>query len=257
MDPSPSPTPAKIWDVDRYQQRHAYVFKYGEAVLGLLDPKPGERILDLGCGAGQLTAALVDKGCEVIGIDRSPDMIAQARENFPHLDVRVGDATNFELDCPVDAVFSNATLHWVKDARAAIRCIWTALKPGGRFVTEFGGYRNVQSVVDAARALLGPLETAWFNPTIGQYATLLEAQGFEVRQAMWFDRPTRVEGEDAMEDWIKMFGDGLLSGVEESRRPEVRRAMVEKLRPTAYRDGGWTVDYRRLRVVAVKPVHGA
>jgi len=249
----PNPEPAKTWDVERYQQRHSYVFQYGGAVVDLLDPQPGERMLDLGCGAGQLTAVLVEKGCTVIGIDRSPEMIAQARQKFPHLDVRIGDATHFVIEEPVDAVFSNATLHWVKDARAAIACIWKALKPGGRLVAEFGGYRNVQSIVDAVREVLGPVETPWFYPTIGEYATLLEGQGFDVRQAMLFDRPTRVEGEDGMEDWLKMFGDGLLAGVEEPRRSEARHAVVEKLRPTAYRGGGWTVDYRRLRVVAVRP----
>jgi trans-aconitate methyltransferase len=163
----------KSWDVERYQQRHSYVFQYGGAVVDLLDPQPGERILDLGCGAGQLTALLVEKGCTVIGIDRSPEMIAEARRNFPTLDVRLGDATRFELDSTVDAVFSNATLHWVKDASAAIACIWKALKPGGRFVAEFGGHRNVQSIIDAVRELLGPVETPWFYPTIGEYAALL------------------------------------------------------------------------------------
>src|SRR6185312_13855733 len=108
---------SKHWDAQTYQTRHSYVFRYGEGVVELLNPQRGERIVDLGCGSGQLTAQIAERGANVIGIDRSEEMIAQARANFPEMDFRIADATNFEIESEADAVFSNAALHWVKDAR--------------------------------------------------------------------------------------------------------------------------------------------
>jgi trans-aconitate methyltransferase len=240
------------WDPQEYQERHAYVFQYGEALLDLLAPQAGERILDLGCGAGQLTDAIARTGAMALGIDSSPEMVVQARANFPALDFRIGDATNFSVDQPLDAVFSNAALHWVKDAGAVAACVSRALKPGGRFVAELGGRGNVQSIVNAIREVLGPVELPWFFPSVGEYASVLETHGLEVRRAELFDRPTRVEGEDGMEHWLAVFGASIVAGLPDVRQKEIWRALTQKLRPQCYRDGGWTLDYRRLRVVAVK-----
>ena len=135
-----------------------------------------------------------------MGIDASTEMIAQARANFPQLDFRAGDATSFQLTDPVDAVFSNAVLHWVKDQAGALRCIHCALKPGGRFVAELGGKGNIETIVSAAGA------NPWYFPGIADYSTMLETQGLEVRFATLFDRPTRIEGENGLKDWLEMFG---------------------------------------------------
>ena len=240
------------WDPQEYQERHAYVFQYGEALLDLLAPQAGERILDLGCGAGQLTAAIAQRGAVALGIDASPEMIAQARANFPALDFRIGDATNFSVSEPLDAVFSNAALHWVKNAGAAAACVSRALKPAGRFVAELGGHGNIQSIVNVIRELLGPVELPWFFPSIGEYASLLEPHGLEVRRAELFDRPTRVEGEDGMEHWLSVFGACIVAGMPDTRQKEIWRTVAQQLRPRCYRDGAWTLDYRRLRVVGIK-----
>jgi trans-aconitate methyltransferase len=240
------------WDPQQYQERYAYVFQYGEALLDVLVPQAGERILDLGCGAGQLTAAIAQRGAAALGIDASTEMIAQARANFPALDFRVGDATNFSVNEPLDAVFSNAALHWVKNAGAAAACVSRALKPTGRFVAELGGHGNIQSIVNAIHEVLGPVELPWFFPSIGEYASLLEPHGLEVRRAELFDRPTRVEGEDGMEHWLAVFGASIVAGLPDARQKEIWTAVAHKLRPQRYRDGGWTLDYRRLRVVAVR-----
>jgi trans-aconitate 2-methyltransferase len=233
------------WDAKKYQQRHSYVFQYGQAVLDLLAPQKGERILDLGCGSGQLTAAIAEAGAVVIGLDASPEMLAEARANYPAIEFRLGDAANFNIESPVDAVFSNAVLHWVKNAAGAAECIARALKPGGRFVAEFGGRGNNQSILDAIRELLGPVETPWYYPSIGEYASVLEQRGLETRQAWLIDRPTPVEGEDGLEDWLAVFGRDLMGEAE-------RKMIAQKLRPTHYKDGVWTIDYRRLRIVARK-----
>jgi len=226
------------WDAQRYQSGFEFVWQLGQGVIELLDPKPGERVLDLGCGAGQLTSKIAERAAQVIGMDASPEMIAQARANFPSIEFRVADATKFELEQPVNAVFSNAVLHWIHDQRSTLKCVWRALQPGGRFVAEFGGKGNTHSITEAAGV------NPWFYPTLGEYAGLLEEQGFEVRFATLFDRPTRIEGENAMEEWLKMFGAKLTSDP---------RGLAERLRPRLYRDGGWTIDYRRLRIFAVRP----
>ena len=240
------------WDPQDYQERHAYVFQYGEALLDVLAAQAGERILDLGCGAGQLTAAIARAGAVAFGIDASPEMIAQARANFPALDFRIGDAAEFSVSEPVDAVFSNAALHWVKNAGAVAACVSRALKPAGRFVAELGGRGNIQSVVNAIRDVLGPVELPWYFPSIGEYASLLEPHGLEVRRAELFDRPTRVEGEDGMEHWLAVFGASIVNGLPDVRQREIWSAVAQKLRPQCYRDGAWVLDYRRLRVVALK-----
>jgi trans-aconitate methyltransferase len=236
------------------------VFKHGEGLVDLLDPKPGERILDLGCGSGQLTAKIAEAGARVIGIDLSPDMIAQARANYPEdraairpgkIEFAIGDATSFELAEPVDAVFSNAVLHWVKDAAGAVARVWEALKPGGRFVLEMGGKGNTRTLLSAVKEV-AELKNPWFYPSVGEYSALLERQGFEVRFATLFDRPTTVEGENGLDDWLSMFGGKLFAGISEERQREIRKAVTDRLRPVMYRDGNWIVDYRRLRVVAVR-----
>jgi trans-aconitate methyltransferase len=243
----------KKWDPERYQSRHSYVWEHGESLIELLAPQPGECILDLGCGSGQLTARIASSGAAVIGLDRSAEMIAEARKNAPALEFRVADAANFEIEPRVDAVFSNAALHWMKDAAAVVSCIGRALKPAGRFVAELGGHGNIRGVVEAVREATGKAENPWYYPTVGEYATLLEQHGFEVRLATLFDRPTRVEGEDGMEHWLVTFGDLLFSHLDDAGRREARQAIAERLRPKMYRDGAWIVDYRRLRVVAVLP----
>ncbi len=164
------------WDAERYQSRHSYVFAYGEGLVEMLEPRAGERILDLGCGSGQLTAKIAESGAHTIGVDQSKEMIAEARRNFPALKFDVADAANFTLDAPVDAVFSNAALHWVKDADGVARSVASALRPGGRFVVELGGKGNVQTIIDE----LGPVETPWYFPSVGGYTSLLERHGFEI-----------------------------------------------------------------------------
>ena len=231
----------KDWDVERYEARHGYVWNLGRGVLDWLDAQPGEEILDLGCGAGQLTSEIAAKGARVTGVDSAPSMVAQARINYPGITFQLADARNLQFEAAFDAVFSNAVLHWVKPPEQAVRSIARALKPGGRFVCEFGGRNNVASVM---RACAGHTPD-WFYPSIGEYASILEDNGLEVREAILFDRPTRLEpGPDGMEDWLRMFVRDLDG--------DAMRAAIDQLRPTQYDGTTWTVDYRRIRVKAVK-----
>jgi trans-aconitate methyltransferase len=249
-------TPTQSWDAGLYDGRHAFVWRHGAALVEVLAPQPGERVLDLGCGTGHLTAAIAAAGAHVVGLDHSADMLAQARHAYPHLDFLQGDARDFALGQPCDAVFSNAALHWVRPPEAVVRCVYAALKPGGHFVAEFGGHGNVAAVTAALRAAgrLGVRSEvpAWYFPSVGEYAALLEAVGLEVRSAALFDRPTPLEGPSGLRDWVAMFARSALDAVPAERREEFLRAVEDAARPALYRDGGWFADYRRLRVVAVR-----
>ncbi len=141
-------TSKNFWDANFYENQHNFVWQYGEDLLQLLNPQPGEVILDLGCGTGQLTAKIAQSGAEVIGIDSAVTMIDKARQNYPHLRFDVADACNFVVEQPLDAVFSNAALHWIQPPETAVRCIYQALKPGGRFVAEFGGKGNISVIIE-------------------------------------------------------------------------------------------------------------
>jgi trans-aconitate 2-methyltransferase len=258
MNPKKSADPATAsWDSDLYDQKHSFVWKYGESALELLAPRPGERILDLGCGTGHLTAKIAAAGATVHGIDASPAMIEQARQSYPHLHFELADARTFSAAERFDAVFSNAVLHWVKEQVQVIAAVCGALRPGGRFVAELGGKGNVRTIAaalrEASRALLGePVDHPWYYPSVAEYATLLERGGLEVTFAVLFDRPTPLEGEGGMRHWVEMFGKSFQERVPAERRDEFLRQVEERTRPTLYCDGQWYADYRRLRVVAQK-----
>ena len=249
-------TPPQAWDPALYDGRHAFVYQLAADLLKLLAPQPGERIVDLGCGTGHLTAKIAEAGADVLGLDLSPAMVAQASASFPKLRFAVADATNFTVPEPVDAVFSNATLHWVQPPQAAIARIAAALKPGGRFVAEFGGQRCVQAIIEAAnKALDGQFGVygPWYFPSVGQYAPILEEHGFEVRYATLFDRPTVLEdGEGGLRNWLAMFAGPFFATLSAEQREATLRQIETTLRPRLWKDDHWVADYRRIRVVAVK-----
>lgn len=239
------------WDPERYESGFAFVWNYGASLVELLAPKAGETILDLGCGTGQLTRKIAESGAAVIGLDSAPAMVAQARINYPAIRFILADAADFTLAEPVDAVFSNAALHWIPKAAEAAGCIRRALKPGGRFVAEFGGRGNVAAIVAAILAEVPDAVSPWYLPGVAEYAAVLEAAGFRVAEAHHFDRPTALEGERGMHDWLAMFGGPMLAGVDAAERGRVTDRIVERLRPLLYRDGIWYADYVRLRVRAI------
>jgi trans-aconitate methyltransferase len=242
------------WNAAQYEGGHSYVWQFGGSLLDLLAPCQDERILDLGCGTGQLTAEIAGRGARVVGLDSSPEMLGQARQNYPQLKFVLADATSFHFEELFDAVFSNAALHWVKDADASVKCIAACLRTGGRFVAEFGGRGNITEVLAALRAVFGDAaeeRCPWTFRGIGEYAALLEKHGLEVQQASLFDRPTPVEGERGLEDWLEVFCGSYFRQLSASDAKEKVHAVVEYLRPKIYHEGVWTLDYRRLRVVAV------
>jgi SAM-dependent methyltransferase len=187
-------------------------------------------------------------------------MIASARTNFPLVRFEVADATTLPFTSEFDAVMSNAAMHWIRDQRAAIASIARALKCGGRFVLEMGGYRNLRQTMAAWCEALRSLDVKdakrripWFFPAIGEYAPLLESAGLEVEFAVHIDRPTKLDhGYAGFAKWIAMFGGFALSAVLEGQRAELTRRWEERARASLFRDGNWLVDYKRLRMVAEK-----
>jgi len=154
------------WDPARYQRNAGFVAVLGQPVVELLAPRPDERILDLGCGEGTLTAVRA-RQARVTGVDASVEQVAAARVRG--LDAHVADGTR--LGCfaeEFDAVFSNAALHWMRDPDAVIDGVWRALKPGGCFVGECGGAGNVATVrgalvaVLARRGIDGDAASPWY-----------------------------------------------------------------------------------------------
>ncbi len=241
------------WDATNYQDDFSYIWRNGESLLAQLNPQAGEHILDLGCGTGQLTQQIAESGAKAVGIDSDRAMITKAQTNYPHLTFKVADAANFQLETPVDAVFSNAALHWVAQAEAAAGCIVRSLKPGGRFVAELGGKGNVQTILAALEKVSGRSDlNPWYFPSVGEYTTLLEASGLEVTFATLFNRPTPL-GKAGLAGWLKMFGQRFFSDLKESEWVSVVEA-VEKEASKLYQADEWVADYRRLRVVATRIV---
>ena len=247
------------WNASLYDDKHSFVWKMASDLLDLLQAKPGERILDIGCGTGHLTAKIGATGAQVAGVDRSPEMIQQARSEHPAITFEVMDVRELAFPEKFDAVFSNATLHWITNPEPAVAAISSVLKPGGRFVAEFGGKGNVQDLMTAMRLAWKRLQPArpfpepWYFPSVAQYSSLLEHHSLEVTYALLFDRPTTLEdGESGLRTWLNMFGGSVSVNLPTGLAEKLIDEIVHEARPTLFRDGHWTLDYRRLRLLARK-----
>src|SRR3984893_8254025 len=227
------------WHVNLYDAKHAFVWKYGGDLVPLLAPQFGERILDIGCGTGHLTAQIAESGARLVGVDRSPEMVDAARKAYPNLQFDVADARDLRFHEEFDAVFSNATLHWIHEPELVIRSIRNSLRPGGRFVAEFGGQGNIrkmQRAFDLALSELNPSEKTklnpWYYPSVSEYSTLLEKNRLEVRFITLFDRPTPLaDGESGLRNWITMFGSDYYAKLAPESRESFLRRVEELLRP--------------------------
>jgi trans-aconitate methyltransferase len=251
------------WNPRLYDHKHNFVYEYGKTLIDILKPSAHESILDLGCGTGVLTKAIAESGAEVMGIDKSPEMVAQAQEAFPELVFLENDAANFQLPQKFDAICSNATLHWVLEVQEAANCMYKHLKPGGRLIAEFGGAGNVQNIVNALRGTLTEKgyhrqagKEVWYFPTADSYRKVLLQSGFRVDYCALHPRPTTlVDQSQGMADWLRMFGQAFFENIETASIEEIIDETQSKLKPTNYINHQWVADYVRLRVVAFRESH--
>jgi trans-aconitate methyltransferase len=253
---TPAP-PVQTWDPDLYRTRASFVHRIANDLVDLLAPQAGERVLDLGCGTGELTSAIAAAGATVIGLDASPEMIEAARRRAPDLPFVEGDGEALAYDAEFDAVFSNAALHWMRRADSVVRGVARALRPGGRFVGEFGGkgcIATIHAAVGDALRRLGEEPSTWvrwYFPDVAQYVGLLATAGFDVTFAHRFDRPTPIDGDDALVAWMGLFLAPLAAHLG-TRWDPFAREVESACAPALRHDGRWVLDYVRLRFVARK-----
>lgn len=249
------------WKADQYATHGRFVAEHGSVVLALLDPQRGERILDVGCGDGALTAQIMATGADVLGIDASPELVAAAVESG--VSAVVGDAQEMAYNAEFDAVFSNAALHWMLSPGAVAARMHAALRPGGRLVAEFGGFGNVAAIRTALAAAMtahgyADSDPGQYYPTAESYAAVLRSAGFVDVAAELVPRQTLLPG--LMDDWLRTFRQGFLDAhhVPPDRQSGVIAQAVALLRPALYDPGTgrWYADYVRLRVSARRPDHG-
>jgi SAM-dependent methyltransferase len=245
----------QTWDPERYARNARFVADLGAPVVELLAPRAGERILDLGCGDGVLTAKLASMGCHVIGVDSSAPQIEAARKL--DLDVRVMNGEALDFDSEFDAVFSNAALHWMSHPAKVIAGVRRALKPHGRFVAEFGGHGCVAKIRKALveslnrRGINGEAASLWYFPTVEDYSLQLTRGGFDVNYIALIPRPTALPGD--VTGWLETFAESFTAALPSSERPSYVAEVREALRPELCdAQGRWTADYVRLRFSANK-----
>src|SRR5215831_4050563 len=257
--------PPDTWDPELYDafgstEDAAVVRREKNELVRILDPEPEERILDLGCGTGHITAQIAARGAAVTGIDSSTAMVAAARRHYPALTFRVADGQDFALDEPVHAVFSYCALQWMnRDPAAVIRNVFRALLPGGRFVAELRGKGNAQAVTDALEAALGAYvpdpatRNPWFYPTLGEYACLVEQPGFTVWSADWDQVEVPLPGGDqGLRYWLLTYAHAYLVGLSDADRDAVIGQVERQLRADHYQDDRWVIELHPLRIIAHK-----
>lgn len=243
----------QAWAAESYAENAAFVPELGREVLDWLDPQPGERILDLGCGDGALSDKLVQAGADVLGVDASEELLEAARGRGLEVMPMDGQLLTFENE--FDAVFSNAALHWMTRATDVVQGVARALKPGGRFVAEFGGHGNIAAIVTALRAVAksrgldGNLAAGWFYPTASEYAALLQVNGFQVERIGLYPRPTQLP--TGLRGWLLTFRKPFFDALPPSESASALDEMEQLLAPALCdQSGNWTADYVRLRVRA-------
>lgn len=253
-------SPTQVWRPEDYDHQISFVSAYGKGLIELLAPRSGEQILDLGCGTGDLAKEISDAGAFVVGMDYSKEMISKAHEKYPSLHFITGNGENFNLDTPVDAVFSNAALHWMTNAEDTLTSVYQALKPEGRFVAEFGGTGNIKAIVNAIEEVLSSdynidpkASNPWYFPSIGEYTFLLEKIGFRVTLAHLFDRPTRLHGgKNGIKEWLHHFGQCFFTELTPEDQSEAFEKISQLTEQSLWKDDAFWADYKRLRVVAYK-----
>ena len=242
------------WNTNQYKNHASFVSDMAEDLVEVLNPKKDETILDLGCGDGTLALKIKQKCQNIIAVDLSNEMVEKTKSLG--IEAYIMSATNLEFENKFDAVFSNAVLHWVKQSKLAVQNINKVLKQNGRFIAEFGGYKNINTIVQAIQEVFnqnkdyGVFNNPWYFPTTQEYKNILEQNGFEVKSINLTIRPTSV---DDISNWLNIFANGIISHLNKEQKEsfllEVKCILENKLYT---KEQGWILDYVRIRVEAKK-----
>jgi len=242
------------WNPESYNKHTHFVSALALPVVNLLKPQKGEKILDVGCGEGTLALEIECRGAKVIGVDMSAEMVEACRDNG--IEAYVGSVTDLPYENAFDSVFSNAMLHWVKDARGAVQNIAKALKVGGCFVCEFGGEGNAYHLVSAMQEVFTnhpefrAFNNPWYFPSVEEYKALLISEGFDVEYIEIISRPTPMND---ISNWLDIFANGVTSHLTSEQFEVFKKESTEILRDKIYtEEEGWMLDYKRLRVKALR-----
>jgi len=242
--------------LENYKKGADFVPLFGKPVIELLEPKSGEKILDLGCGDGTLSKEMADMGCDVLAVDSSPEMVESARSLGLKAELIDGEHLHFKEE--FDAVMSNAALHWMNDQYSVIRGVWRALKPGGRFAAECGGegciriIREGMKIALIKRGIDYRARNPWKFPELGEFSKILDNQGFKVSYIARVDRPTPLK--NGFRCWLEVFANSHTEGFSEEEKNLFFLEVEDYCRPLLYTEkNGWVADYVRLRFLAVKP----
>ncbi len=247
------------WQANLYARNARFVSRLASDLIDVLDPKPGQRVLDIGCGDGVFSQLIQARGADVVGVDPAADMVRSARSRG--VDARVCAIQDFDEQNAFDLAVSNAVFHWIPEPRRALAAVFRALRPNARFVGEMGGHGNIAAVIRVLTPLLADQgiefvdRNPWNFPDCDSWSADLRSAGFTVTSADLFERPTPLP--TSFGDWIDTFGGSLLAGLPPSVRAAIKSAAENAAEPELRRtDGTWVLDYVRLRFVAVKPEHG-
>lgn len=245
------------WNPVLYDEKHNFVSNFGGSLVSLLNPQDGERILDVGCGTGDIANDIARSGAIVTGIDASQSMIRAAEGKYPSVNFSVQNGETFSFDAQFNAVFSNAAIHWMKHQQKVVQNCYNALLPGGRFVAELGGEGNIQSIVEAIKLASKRLDIPydhskfpWTFPTQEEMTDYLTHTGFEIIEIVHYERPTPLDGDDGIRNWLEMFSNNMFDRLTHDEKEDIYTECETILRPQIYQDGRWIVDYWRMRFIA-------
>ena len=241
------------WNSALYDEAQSFVSTYGKNLISRVTPQDNQQIFDLGCGTGDLTHELTELSDHVLGIDSSEDMIEAARRKYPHVDFAVMDACSLPWKNTFDVVFSNAVFHWIADQGRLLNNIHTALKDGGRLISEFGASGNITHIEATYRAVVPTYDSPFYFPTVDEYARLLKSHGFSIETLYDYERPTALpSGSAGLRTWMTQFFATDLMTHDSGERQEIIAAVERRLAPELFDGAQWVADYRRIRVLATR-----
>ena len=248
------------WNTDLYDDSQQFVSEYGKDLISFIPNKNGQKILDLGCGTGDLTNQINESfKCDIIGIDYSPEMIQKARLKYPKLHFSICDACTMPFADEFDVIFSNAVFHWIPNQDELHRSIYNALKYAGIMICEFGGYKNIEKISNAFGRVIKQYgdnyDSPFYFPKVEEHTKVLEKSGLKIEKIYEYDRPTILpNGELGLRQWISQFFSSHLNKYDVTVQEEILIAVENDLQVDMFKDNNWIADYRRIRVIAYKPI---